>query len=435
MFEPIFLACLLLNGTIAQLPEPLQRAFAARQAMRTAHVSYRMTINRPEHEQVMNEEMRAGKGSYIVRNTGDDDGVMGINGVTGKPMLGTRFGCSPRLELMDAEKGEAWTHIESGYSAIVHSDGRPTAFDVRGIGMECVPLIRPLDQIRQDLEAYHPNPSNWHVEQVDDLVEVTAEGRIKTDDGLEIQGRHTWRIDPSKDFAVISLKVTRKMASAPWETWGECETQYGHIDGYWFPTHYKGWSQGNAKRVNRFEYKLKQATFDRQEHPKVISMTMLDIPAGSWVEDPQAGTRLVWDGTKSIPREQWLQVREVTNNRELRDLMARNQKADDYRYPAWWYDPSGNEGIEDLPTRPDEWEAYVRRWRMRYDVDDKQRTAARGVLDDCRKEARAVLDKRRPDLEKVAAQLKDAKLPPAKRDAAIAERERCCVRWRMSSPV
>ncbi len=35
-----------------------------------------------------------------------------------------------------------------------------------------------------------------------------------------------------------------------------------------------------------------------------------------------------------------------------------------------------------------------------------------------------MLDKRRPELEKVETQLKDSKLPPAKRDAVIAERER-----------
>jgi hypothetical protein len=81
-------------------------------------------------------------------------------------------------------------------------------------------------------------------------------------------------------------------------------------------------------------------------------------------------------------------------------------------------------GIADLETNPDGWEVYVRRWCLKNGVDDKQRTEAKAVLESSRKEARAILDKRGPDLDKIEKQLKDGKLDAKKAEEARAEGKR-----------
>ncbi len=292
--------------------------------------------------------------------------------------------------------------------------------DVRTVGLE--PHFYPnksVDRIRQRWISLFPQPSQWAVEEQGEIILVTA-----TLDEEGLRQRWRWHIDHSQGGNIVRLTIDTSDSASTWTRWAEAVTQYVFVDNYWIPKQFEGWRLGRGNRKLEARYELYEVNLDRPEHPRRIGVESLGIPAGAWIGRGTGQPILVWNGEKAIPFDQWKEIKHATNNRELRDRMARNQKADDYRYPAWWYDPSGNEGIDDLPTRPDEWEVYVRRWCLRYDADDKQRTAARGVLDDCRKEARAVLDKRRPELEKVETQLKDSKLPPAKRDAVIAERER-----------
>jgi len=422
----VILVLALSASAAAELPEPLLKSFAMRQAMRTAQIRYRLKIENGSHITAHNFECLASDASYMVTDFGDDDGFMSVDPKTGFPRGGVRFGCAPHIALLNAVEEKAYFHIQHSTSLSVEQGRRPAQFDIRAIGFDMVPMIRSLEEVKESLREFHPDESQWSVSAKGRLIEVSASAEMDLPDGTHMKGRTNWILDPDKDFALLSVKSFREFPQGNSEPYGEAGLEYAHIDGRWFPSKCRGWRGTGTARTIRCEYELESAAFDRPEHPKELTVDMLKVPAGAWVGGSGIVEPHCWDGKGPVPFKEWRAAVQAdrTKGAELRDLMARNQKADDYRYPAWWYDPSGNEGIEDLPTRPDEWEVYVRRWCMRYDVDDKQRTAARGVLDDCRKEARAVLDKRRPDLEKVAAQLKDTKLPPAKRDAAIAERER-----------
>lgn len=411
---------LALSPVTAQIPDALERALANRTGFKTAHWRYKVStrgVTRDWHEERSVADFTVNELRVTV--FGDEDGIMNTDR-EGRPALGHRFACAPRSELLDVRNNKCWRYREGAASAGELESAASMTIDVRTVGLE--PHFYPntsVERIRLRWISHFPQQNQWKVEDKGEIEVVTAT--------LEDEGtceRWRWHLDPSQGGNIVKLTIDTSKSDSTWTRWGEAFTQYVFVDSHWIPRRFEGWRMGRGDRKLVARYELYDVSLDRPEHPRRIGVESLGIPAGAWIGRGTGQPILVWNGEKAIPFDQWKEIKHATNNRELRDLMARNQKADDYRYPAWWYDPSGNEGIEDLPARPDEWEVYVRRWCTRYDVDDKQRTAARGVLDDCRKEARAVLDKRRPDLEKVDAQLKDAKLTPAKRDAAIAERER-----------
>lgn len=67
-------------------------------------------------------------------------------------------------------------------------------------------------------------------------------------------------------------------------------------------------------------------------------------------------------------------------------------------FPAWWDDSSGRLGVIDVELKPDSWEIYVRRWKLRHTERSSrplgwmQIHAADSALKDCRRRARNLID-------------------------------------------
>src|SRR5262245_2677762 len=95
----------LVGATAEPVPEPLQKAFEMRNAMKTAYLKYRMGSTNGFNGKTMirNFESRICGNSYLVINHGDDDGVMWMD-MQGNYQLGTPNICSPVTDLFDSEK-------------------------------------------------------------------------------------------------------------------------------------------------------------------------------------------------------------------------------------------------------------------------------------------------------------------------------------------
>lgn len=408
------------------VPEPLQKAYEMRNQMKTAYVKYRLGSTSGSHDKMMihNEEARICGNSYLVIDHGDDDGIMNLDR-QGNPLIGHTNSCSPRKELMDAGKGESWMCLEGSNSVGIH-DKDFSPFDVRTIGTSPLIARQSFEQLVADMKESHAKMTNFKTEQKGELIEVTSERKLNEGGPfMNATVNYSWTIDPSKNYAMILGSTTIKFADGTSKKWGESQTEYKLIDGYWFPSRFSGWNidfDRNEKR-SIAEFELVEASFDRPEHPQQLTVAMLDIPAGASIGTGDPKDHRIWDGTKAVPLNQWRQIRQARG--PLKKVKPTDpQKADKYRYPAWWYVDSGTMGIADLEIDPNTWEAYVRRWCLKNSVDDKQRTEAKSVLESSRKEARAILDKCAPELDKIEALLKDKTLEPRKADEARAEANR-----------
>lgn len=418
---PFVVLCSLAEGLQAQVPDALRRSLELRRSFQTAEMRYRLKLVGPWGDNFRNFESRIAGASYMVIDRGDDDGIITYSAHTGLPNLGIRGACAPVLELVDRSSGSAWYFQEGSGSATSQTPAEATALDIRTIGFEPFPLISDPSVMIENWKQFFPSPGHWRVQESGHFTQVVAERDFDVKQAPKHRQRWVWTIDPSRDDVVVSIVIEVALQDQAPRTWGKGETTYKRIDGHWIPCAFTGWREGKKDEVLRAEYELLEASLDKEHHPRTLTVDMLKIPEGTFVGSPSGGRRdvRVWNGNSPVSREEWLGTKRPPANQSVDTTLAGRQKADHYRYPAWWYDDAGLNGLKGVPTDPNEWEAYVRRWCIRHEANEKQRTAARGILDDCRKEARAYLEKHRPELEKLES--RQNTLDPSSKELAAVQ--------------
>lgn len=422
----VFLMCSFAEDLTAQVPEVLRRSLELRRSYQTAEMRYRLKLVGPWGDNFRNFESRIAGGSYMVIDRGDDDGIITYSAHSGLPNLGMRGACAPVLELVDRNAGNAWYFQEGSGSATSQTPAEATALDIRTIGFEPFPLISDPSVMIENWKQFFPSPGHWRVKESGHFTQVVAERDFDVKQAPKHRQKWVWTIDPSRDDVVVSIVIEVALQDQAPRTWGKGETTYKLIDGHWIPSAHTGWREGKENEVLRAEYELLEASLDKEHHPRTLTVDMLKIPDGTFVGSPSSGRRgvRVWNGKATVSRDEWIETKRPPVNQSVELTLAGRQKADHYRYPAWWYDETGLNGLEGVPTDPNEWEAYVRRWCIRHEANEKQRTAAKSVLDDCRKEARAYLKKHRLELEKLESRQSKLETSSKESIAVKAEKEK-----------
>lgn len=401
----------------------------------TSYLKYRLVTARDDGgpTRTKNCEFRSAGASYFVANNGDDDGLMGVDTTVSLTENAPAYSSSPLLELINDENGKNWVYMKGSASAGINNPEDPIlAYDVRTVGLECYPLIRSIEKIRNAWAKMFLNNSHWRVEEENELISVLAEREIGDGQNPKRKEKWCWRIDPTKGYALISLEIDMVDPGQSPRVWGRCDNEYVEIDGHWFPKRSKSWRYGRSDEIIRAQYELIEGSFNRNEHPKRLTPQLLGIPAGAWIGGTAVSGSQVWDGSRSISLKQWLEYKKASGNREPLEFQEPSaQTADQFRHPAWWYDENGKMGLEkNVELDPDSWEKYVRRWCLRNNTNEQQRTNARAILDDSRKLARGILEQRRTELDKIEVALRAGKM--SEEQAALAKAEKDQVLSRVS---
>lgn len=409
-----------------EVPECLSKAFSRRMAFKTAYFEYTFESANPgvwltpKHRY---EARFAGAADVYWTEFGDEDGIVSRNGLSGQPVFGGNYACSPmRCVRCNGGKDE-WT-IHDGQMAV---NARPTLDVGKNIGGRAPERLldprsaglfprayserSPADWL-EDLQG---GGHQWSVKKVNGLLEVTASMKEHAGAGGAF-GVYVWKIDPKRDDAIVEFEGFAQEPDGSRKRLEHMTVDYQKIDGIWWPKRCETKFAKGGGEVFVFS----KVEFDRKEHPSALGPDVLGIPPGLDAvdrinHDPQSGRlamgKYIGGGTV-VSRAEW--ESNYRNQLDLGELAAYEEKARSLgkgTYPRWWSSGTETFGIENVAHEPDLWEAYVRRWIIRQSHDVVAAAGAKAtdslslaqvesawaILKDCRKRAAPILKRMRDE--------------------------------------
>lgn len=386
------------------VPKPLINAITNRSRAKSAKLRYNVRLELdgyavPRMEYW--EDFFVGN-SILREERCDPDGIRVRDPATGDATLGVTGSCLPERSLADLDSKIRWSH-PAGVEHLTQYQRplRPDYRDPRIAGLQAGwdQRMAPSDVLDEILKDKGP----WTVRAEGSLVRVASRLRNSNEESTEVE----WLIDPDKDYAVLSCQITRHEPNKPPTVSLKSVTDYAVQDGRWWPTRSETLSPGSKYRI---VITFESVEFDRPDHPKKLTPDLLGLPIGVAVQKiGQKGVakseRLFYIGQgQTVSEDEWERIKQTF------DLTARDAFYEQFRhrasrghFPPWWDDASGSFGISDVAGKPDDWELYVRRWIVKRrpgatfepvdPLDEKQINSAWAILEDCRKQARAILDR------------------------------------------
>ncbi len=408
---------IVLGSLIEEVPKELLEAFHYRTRAKSSKLTYVVTEERPKlsHVRITNRySATLCRNRIMVTRNVDDASIRDRDPKTGNPLLGVRGACLPKSIIVDRDSNEEWHQSPGDTGLGLNATGdRPPLMDPRTVGLFA---SWHSDQTPQSLiEAITSWDARWAASKHGDLVHVTSLVKIPNLDRAAIET--SWVLDPSKKNSPIEVSTTEHRPDGSVVMIEKTTTEYALQDGNWWPAR----SEWNAPLTNAIRIVVFESVeFDRPEHPQRISIDMLGRPVGVEVlkigvkgKYPSQRLRYVGDG-RTVTEEEW----EATKgNYDLgpRDAYYQmmEQPINQGHWPAWWNYDSDTYGLNEVKHKPDLWEAYVHRWITKHRpgrqyqpadaLDDKQVNAAWAILEDCRKQARPIVERQRADTAKLVA--------------------------------
>lgn len=224
-----------------------------------------------------------------------------------------------------------------------------------------------------------------------------------------------WTIDEGRGNSISQIELLEQIGDGALRRLCHLECQNELFDGYWWPRRIESRCDGTGFHLI---IDFTKVAFDQPDHPEVIDPDQLGIPVGAAVgtrrfaEDQNLGRYL---GGGDVVSDTEFQSIKSNYDMNAVKTWAEEIMANRGAYPAWWDDASGRFGIEGVEHKPDEWEAYVRRWilkrsngeayKLAEPLTEKQKTAAWAVLADCKKRAHPIMEKRAAELAEARKRL------------------------------
>lgn len=386
------------------VPKPLINAITNRSRAKSARLRYNVRLELdgyavPRIEYW--EDFFVGN-SLLREERCDPDGIRLRDPSTGTPALGVTGSCLPERSLADLESKIRWSQ-PAGVEHLTqyHQLYRPDYRDPRSAGLRASWDQRTTPN--QVLEELHKERVRWSIRSEGRLIHVVSQKRDNSNEVIEVE----WQIDPEMDYAVLACEVRQSTAEKALKATLKSTTEYAIQDGRWWPTRSETLAPGFKYRI---VIKFESVEFDRPEHPKKLTPDVLGLPIGVAVHKlGQKGVskaeQLFYLGQgQTVSEAEWERIKGGL------DLTARDAFYEQFRhrasrghFPSWWDDASGSFGLSDVGGKPDDWELYVRRWIAKRrpgatfepvdPLDEKQINSAWAILEDCRKQARAILDR------------------------------------------
>lgn len=404
--------------TVSQLQVGLlERAFLQRMGFETARFKIRVVhTKRDRLPHVQNLEINLADNDWTIRNTGDDHGLV-YPPQAGQVDEGAQVGVGgafvPLIHFLNG-KERNWFSFADGARSVVYTPGHilPTFVDPRTYGLRAIVVQGRSPKEMADIMTTASGTIRYSEKALKNgIVRVSGHQPARSPKGREFD--FEWDIDTKNGPTVVAVREFVIHPDGRRELAAEATNNLSLIEGRWWPmrTEIKVYSTGRS-----FSVEFLSVEFDHQEHAKRLSPDSIGIPVGLPVRMAGETGKFFYAGKGKI-------IDEATFERDkskfdLAPLSAHTLQARIRgfgQFPAWWNSTDGLYGLEGVADRPDLWELYVRRWVMKrspnsaeYVIEpltDEQKTAARGVLDDCRKRAQPVRMKLDAELAKLGKEI------------------------------
>jgi len=404
-----------------RIPRILEQAFHHRAAFDTSAMVCRIEQHRPGYApRVRNLESRWAHGVLYEKDFGDDDGFLSpLNSRTGELPIGMYGMSVPEERILDRSKGEVWRHPTNGVFFIQAKASKWVDYvDIRTYGLRSIDIPnRDPDEILQLFRADKDMTFGVMRSPDSPFVRVVGKGGKHADGGYY---EYEWEIDTEKGPEVLLSREHYVYPNGRRIATSEVKSTLAEADGVWWPVELSGWTIDGG----RIDIRYSKVEFNRPDHPQRIDLETLKIPTGAPIHvDGDKAHYFYLGGGNWTDEPTWLATRNQYDLTAFNALKDSSRSVGTGEFPIWWNESPDTHGLTGVSERPDLWEAYVRRWIIKHTdhaswkviepLSDSQKTAAKGILDDCRRRAvpiRAKLDHERAG---VLAELAALEKPPS----------------------
>jgi hypothetical protein len=378
----------------SEKPAVLQAAEEARSSawLRTAHIEFKEERTVPEGGEgppapvrVRYYTWKCAADSHITIDHGDEDGVV-MRDADGRPRNDLTFhGALHTLVTGD----DLWRHVEDAPVADVFGATRTGFFrlhDLRRVGLD--PVAPGHDLEAEGQQAGRP-PLEYETRREGDLEVVSAS------DGV---GKCEWWIDSQKDWSVVRTTVWLQGKLI-----GETRFTVAQLDGVWFPQKVEVFRLAAGDLVPSTISTIVSAEFNRPHHPQELTPSEIGVEAGATVRyhDREDASSMVWDGKRPVSPEEFTE-RVESGEVEWGPTIARERervKAARAKSEASATQAAAFQAPLDARVFEAQWEAYTRRFIIRYGLDDEQARKAWSVCRECQEKGREHIARRRHDID------------------------------------
>lgn len=370
--------------------------------LNTARVEYTVTHTHDGSTTSQFYSFKAADDAFITVIRGDEKGVVAYldNGEPAPPLLNQRWNCL-------STEGEVWLHREETPDAEVWGEksGRHEfrMRDMRELGLNPVMPDRNLD------------------EYLNEVGSPTLSYETRQEQGLHIVRRNLpdtaieWWIDPDRDWNIIKTMIygdggAKKISEERFTL------RLDPYDGMWFPSRMERWSFLEGAQNPMEVIEIHAAEFNRPEHPVKLTPADIGVEVGMLVvyRERKENAAGYWDGEKILPGEEFQKRIEsgelsVGPNTARARALERIWAQFDSGVPKYSLTSGEHDGpryIFQWQSYETEWEAYTRRFIIRYKLDEEQTQKAWAICNECQERGRAYIARRKPVLEEIDKRLR-----------------------------
>lgn len=379
----------------------LERAFHQRLGFSTARFKMRVEHTRQDRlSYVKNLEVNLADENWTVRNTGDDHGLV-YPPQAGQTDEGAQVGVGgafvPLVHFLDGST-EDWFFFADLAHSVVYTPGHsmPDFVDPRTYGLRAIVIQRKDPEQMADM-MFASGKIQYSERLLSDGI-VKVIGHKPADSPKGYASDYEWDIDTKNGPSVLTARQFVTHSDGRRELAAESTNHLSLIEGRWWPIRTDTTIHSSGLG---FKVEFTSVEFDQPQHPKRLTPDSIGIPVGLPVRKAGDAGNFYYAGKGEIIDEATFQRDQ--SKFDLAPLTAHTLQARIRGYgqfPDWWNATDGLFGLKDVADRPDLWELYVRRWVMKRSANaaenviepltHEQKTAAKGVLDDCRKKAQPV---------------------------------------------
>lgn len=352
-------------------------------------------------------EMIAGERSVLIRR-GDAEGVV-VRRPDGQP--DPKMGHMPYYIL--EEPGRAFERSDDPLSTVRGRTRPPRSRnDLRALGVAAFPSRFELHDAVWFDNVHNPAAPR---------LERSRDGELEIVRLTMSTKQRTYWIDPARDWSVVRVREEDEQGG-----WRESRSDLVQTDGVWFPRSVLFFSSRfkDGREPSQI-VRVTDAEFNRPSHPPRLTLTHIGVEVGMTVDTEDSGGRTVgrWDGDNVVSSVEFVQRLVSGELAEGPSLVAANAAAYDAHVratldagadapvdleplAAMWVGPIARRWNETKdPKAPRRawtpWEAYVRDFIQRYQLDDEQRQKAQLILNECEERAEIYLDSRKGEMLKL----------------------------------
>lgn len=374
----------------AEFPLELEQALAARRAIRTGEVAYRIDdrgrgLNRPFVARFTQTEQLVRSGEYA-----DPMGTEGVATLVTSSERWDRLTPSPLFAFVTE-----FRDVKSGIP------------NPLSLGLEPWTSTQTVEGTW--LSGDHALGATWSRRFAEDLCVISAELG---------EDRFEWWLDPEKDYQPVRSAHFR---AGEWIEETRCELrQFGPI---WMPGRVEILDARHAGGVEPREiYTIEHAEFNGANHPSKLTPAHLGYGAGTNVHyvDHGSGPREIrmWTGAEIVSQERYFELQAEGKIRpseaveaEVARLLQKNPMT-----PA-----RIASGLLIRIPFESEWEEYTREFIQRFSLDEGQSNSARRILADCQQRADRYLATHKSEFDDLEQRRKKAAVNPELDNAALGE--------------